>query len=65
MPKRQIKNKAPSKVWTKYKLEGSELKKAKNCPRCGPGYFLADHKDRYFCGKCKYVEMKTKEPRKA
>ena len=33
--------------------------KAKNqsCPKCGPGVFMADHKDRRTCGKCKYHEQ--------
>jgi|TARA_B100001971_G_C18233706_1_gene565652 small subunit ribosomal protein S27Ae len=62
MAKKKVKNKVPSKVWTKYKLEGDTLIKSKNCPRCGPGYFLAEHSDRLYCGKCKYVEMKSKEP---
>ncbi len=34
------------------------LKKgAKNCPRCGTGVRLAAHKDRLYCGKCKYTEF--------
>ncbi|MCF7865965.1 30S ribosomal protein S27ae [Candidatus Woesearchaeota archaeon] len=34
--------------------------KAKNlsCPKCGPGIFLAAHKDRASCGKCGYMEKK-------
>lgn len=34
--------------------------KAKNltCPKCGPGIFLAAHKDRLSCGKCGYMEKK-------
>lgn len=34
--------------------------KAKNptCPKCGPGMFLAAHKDRFSCGKCGYMEKK-------
>jgi len=55
------KNKRPSKVWSKYKLEGDKLVKGKNCPKCGPGTFLAEHKDRLFCGKCHYVEIKSKK----
>ena len=31
------------------------------CPRCGEGVFMADHGDRFACGKCGYTEMKTKE----
>ena len=59
--KKQIKNKVPSKVWTKYKLEGDKLTKKQMCPKCGEGYFLAEHKNRVTCGKCSYVEFKSKE----
>ncbi len=36
--------------------------KAKNptCPKCGPGFFMALHKNRTSCGKCGYTEMKGK-----
>lgn len=30
----------------------------KNCPRCGPGVWLAEHKNRRSCGKCGYYEKK-------
>jgi small subunit ribosomal protein S27Ae len=33
-------------------------KAGKNCPRCGAGVKLADHKDRRSCGKCGYFEKK-------
>jgi len=59
--KRKVKNKKSSEAYKKYKLEGDKLVRAKSCPRCGQGYFLADMKDRWFCGKCHYVEMKKKE----
>jgi small subunit ribosomal protein S27Ae len=32
----------------------------KFCPKCGPGVFMAEHKDRYSCGKCGYMETKKK-----
>jgi len=42
-----------------YKIEGGTLqRKLKTCPRCGPGIFLAEHYDRYACGKCGYAEFK-------
>ena len=28
------------------------------CPRCGPGVFLAEHEDRWTCGRCGYTEFK-------
>ena len=33
-------------------------RKSKFCPKCGPGVFMATHKDRYACGKCGYMEKK-------
>ncbi|MEM5804559.1 MAG: 30S ribosomal protein S27ae [Candidatus Aenigmatarchaeota archaeon] len=42
---------------TKY-AEGKA--KGRFCPRCGPGIFLAEHKDRVACGKCGYAEMQKK-----
>ena len=56
--KKKPKNKRPSKKYSKYKIEGSNIIRAKSCPTCGEGVFLAQHKDRYFCGTCHYVEIK-------
>lgn len=28
------------------------------CPKCGPGVFLAAHRDRVSCGRCGYTEFK-------
>ena len=36
--------------------DGAKLKR-KTCPKCGAGYFLAEHKDRRSCGKCGYTEF--------
>ncbi len=51
--KKPHKNKPTSKKYEKY----SDGKKGKVCPRCGPGIFLAVHKDRLYCGKCHYTEF--------
>jgi len=59
MPKKKVKNKRPSKKYSKYKIENNKLIRAKTCPKCGPGVFLGNHKDRYFCGQCHYTEMKS------
>ncbi len=56
--KKKRKNRRPSERWKKYKIEGNKIVKQRFCPRCGPGYFLANHKDRWYCGKCNYVELK-------
>lgn len=52
-----------------YAVEGEKLSRQRRfCPRCGPGVFLAEHKDRFTCGKCSYTEFKkdskAREPKK-
>jgi len=43
-----------------YKIDkdGKIIRLKKTCPRCGS--FMADHKDRYACGKCGYTIFKKK-----
>ena len=41
--------------WSFY--EGGKTDK-KTCPKCGPGVFMADHKNRTHCGKCGFSEFK-------
>jgi ubiquitin-small subunit ribosomal protein S27Ae len=54
-PKRKVKK--TSKVSKNYQVTGGEAKrKNKFCPKCGPGVFLAQHKNRLTCGKCHYME---------
>ena len=41
-----------------YEKEGSSVKaKNRSCPKCGPGFFMGNHKNRIVCGKCGYTEM--------
>ena len=62
MAKKQTKNKVSSKRYQKYKVEGNKIiKRALTCPKCGPGIFLAEHKDRQSCGTCHYTTFKGKE----
>jgi small subunit ribosomal protein S27Ae len=57
--KKKVENKKTSKRYKLYEKAGNELKrKSKFCPRCGSGVFLANHKDRYTCGACNYMEKK-------
>ncbi|UCE80343.1 MAG: 30S ribosomal protein S27ae [Methanobacteriota archaeon] len=37
--------------------DGSIKRTKKHCPKCGPGVFMAAHKDRTSCGKCGYTEF--------
>jgi ubiquitin-small subunit ribosomal protein S27Ae len=53
------KRKPGYKISKIYEVSGAHLgKKNKTCPKCGPGVFMANHKDRWTCGKCKYSEKK-------
>jgi ubiquitin-small subunit ribosomal protein S27Ae len=46
-------------VYKFYKVEGEGkiARMKKDCPRCGRGVFMAEHKDRYSCGKCGFTEF--------
>jgi small subunit ribosomal protein S27Ae len=57
------KEKKTSKKWEKYEVTDNSVKSKKSCPKCGPGVFLAEHKDRFACGKCGYMEKKSTEPK--
>ena len=48
-----------------YAVKGEALERThRSCPKCGPGTFLAEHKDRRSCGRCGYSESKTPPPSK-
>ena len=48
-----------------YEVKGDALSRThRSCPKCGPGTFLAEHKDRRSCGKCGYSESKAPPPAK-
>ncbi|MEM2935070.1 MAG: 30S ribosomal protein S27ae [Candidatus Thermoplasmatota archaeon] len=38
--------------------DGKIVRKRKECPKCGPGVFMAEHKNRISCGNCGYTEFK-------
>jgi small subunit ribosomal protein S27Ae len=49
-------------VFSHYKIEGEKLERLLPfCERCGPGYFMADHGDRYTCGHCGFTRYKRVE----
>ena len=59
--RKEKKPKANVQVWKLYKVEDTTLTRLKKeCPRCGKGYFMAEHKDRMSCGNCGYTTFKTK-----
>ncbi|MBT3408052.1 30S ribosomal protein S27ae [Candidatus Woesearchaeota archaeon] len=58
--KKQVKNKVPSNKYKAYKVTGDTLERIqKTCPKCGPGVFMAAHKNRNYCGKCEFTEFKN------
>jgi len=60
--KPEKKKKEEKGVYTLYKIEGDKLVRLRpTCDRCGPGYFMADHGDRYTCGHCGFTRYKYTE----
>ncbi len=55
-----VKKGKQNQVWKLYEAKGELKRKNQTCPKCGPGYFMAKHKDRVNCGKCGYTEMGKK-----
>jgi len=49
-------------VFYYYKVDEKTLKRVLPfCERCGPGYFMANHGDRYTCGHCGFTRYKQAE----
>jgi len=65
-PVEKPKGKKPPKVkkkekgaYTRYKVDAAGLTRLRPyCERCGPGYFMADHGDRFACGHCGFTRYK-------
>jgi small subunit ribosomal protein S27Ae len=61
-----VKEKKPPKVrkkekgaYTRYKVDDKGLTRLRPyCERCGQGYFMADHGNRYSCGHCGFTRYK-------
>ncbi len=46
-------------IFSLYKIENNQIVRLRpTCERCGPGYFMADHGDRYACGHCGFTRYK-------
>lgn len=58
--KRNKRKRPTSKKYKFYTIDGDEVTRGKTCPRCGPGIFLAESKDRIYCGKCHWTEFMGK-----
>jgi len=53
------KKKEEKGVFKLYKVESDKVVRLRpTCERCGPGYFMADHGNRYTCGHCGFTHYK-------
>jgi ubiquitin-small subunit ribosomal protein S27Ae len=59
-PKTEKKPKKEQKgIYSVYKIEGDKVSRLRpTCERCGPGYFMADHHERFTCGHCGFTRYK-------
>lgn len=58
-PPKGGKKKSGTRVSALYKIEGAKATRTRpTCERCGPGYFMADHHDRFTCGHCGFTRYK-------
>jgi small subunit ribosomal protein S27Ae len=56
----KTKKKKEKGVFSFYKIEKEKVVRLRpTCERCGPGYFMADHGDRYTCGHCGFTRYKA------
>lgn len=54
--------KREEKISSYYKIGETGVERLRPfCERCGPGYFMADHGDRFACGHCGFTRYKRAE----
>jgi len=54
------KGKPGSQLWKLYEVQGDKLVRKNRFSPKSPGDFMANHSDRFVCGKTKYTEYKKK-----
>jgi small subunit ribosomal protein S27Ae len=60
--KPERKKKEEKGIFTLYKVEADKVLRLRpTCERCGTGYFMADHGNRYTCGHCGFTRYKPAE----
>lgn len=58
-PTKERRKKRSDSVFQYYGIQEEGLKRLRPfCERCGPGYFMADHGNRYTCGHCGFTRYK-------
>jgi len=59
--KEKTKSGKSTQKYKKYQISGETFTRSgRVCPKCGPGVFMGEHKDRFACGKCGFMERKAK-----
>lgn len=59
-PKKRIKKEKG--VFSYYKIDNETITRQRPfCERCGPGYFMADHGNRFTCGHCGFTRYKQNQ----
>jgi len=59
-PKAEKKKKQEKGAHALYKIEGEKATRVRpTCERCGIGYFMADHHNRFTCGHCGFTRYKA------
>lgn len=57
--KREKRKREEKGIFTLYKVEADKVLRLRpTCERCGTGYFMADHGNRYTCGHCGFTRYK-------
>lgn len=60
--KPEKKKKEEKGIHALYKVENDKVARLRpTCERCGPGFFMGDHADRYTCGHCGFTRYKRSE----
>lgn len=61
-PKEKPKKSKKKSVRGLYKVEksGAVTSTKRPCPRCEKGTYMAEHANRFACGRCGYTEFKRK-----
>ena len=62
-PKAEKKKREEKGMFSYYKVDGKEglTRLRPFCERCGPGYFMANHGNRYTCGNCGFTRYRQQE----
>ena len=56
------KKRPDKKIYTLFKVEQDKVVRLRpTCERCGPGYYMAQHADRYTCGHCGFTRYRRGE----